>query len=246
MKTKLGIRAIVSSDWHADAVTAGEERYGDVANAARMIAAYAISSNRLASRSLFVFAGDLSNPDPPRCWRASKLATQIARLLDAAGVPSIWLTGNHDVLEDGYGSHTLMPLDAGGVSSWTRVVAEPTTLHPYDGCCVLCFPYVPRSHGYDPEAVVRDWPAIVAPPALIVGHLMIEGISVGSETKDFARGRDVFLPIDALAKKWPGVPIVNGHYHAGQLYRGVHIPGSLARLTLGEAHNSPRFLEIDL
>jgi len=251
--SRLGIRAIVSSDWHLDAVTAGEERYGDVAQAVRMVAMYAIESNRPESRSLFVFAGDLTNPDPPRCWRAVQFAVQIARRLEYAGVPSIWLTGNHDVLEDGYGSHSLMPIDGavGGVYGVrTVVVAEPGIVYPFAdgnqmGVPILCFPYVPRSHAYVPKDVVSKWAEAVT-PALVVGHLMLEGISVGSETKDFARGRDVFLPIQELRQKWPDVPIVNGHYHAGQLYRGIHIPGAVARLTLGEAHNTPRFLEIEL
>lgn len=80
-------------------------------------------------------------------------------------------------------------------------------------------------------------------PQLIVGHLMIEGIAVGSETRDMPRGRDVFLPIDSLRDHFPDAKIVNGHYHDGQMYKGVHIPGALARFTVGEAQNTPRFLE---
>jgi hypothetical protein len=245
----IGVRAIVSSDWHADAVTAGEERFDEIEETADSIATYAIRSDRPESRSLFVFAGDLTDPDPPRCWRAARLAVQIAHRLSRANIPSIWITGNHDVLEDGHGSHSLMPIDAGPGGSTARVVSKPTMVQLFDAregrddCQVLCLPYVPRSHNYDPIAFVEGR---ILKPHLVVGHLMVEGIEPGSETKDFARGRDIFLPLEVITKRWPGVPIVNGHYHAGRIFRGIHIPGSIARLTVGEVHNSPRYLEIQL
>lgn len=241
MNLYLGARAIVSSDWHADAVTAGDERFDEIEETADKIATYAIQSHQHPSPSLFVFAGDLTNPDPPRCWRAARLGVQIAHRLTAAGVPSIWITGNHDVLEDGHRSHSMMPMEGAGILSY--IVSAPNVVYPYPGCRVLCLPYVPRSHAYDPLEFVNQ---VLDQPSLIVSHLMIEGIEPGSETKDFARGRDIFLPLDELRRRWPNVPIVNGHYHAGRIFRGVHIPGSIARLTLGEVHNSPRYLEIQL
>jgi DNA repair exonuclease SbcCD nuclease subunit len=254
MISKYGVRAIVSSDWHLDAVTAGEERFADVTRAADQVANYAIESDRGDSRSLFVFAGDLTNPDPPRCWRAVEYAAQLSRRLEYHGIPSIWIAGNHDVLEDGYGSHSLMPIDTRlpqDAGAHGVVVAMPKLVFPFSystsrtrGPGILCFPYVPRSHAYVPTDVIARY--VDEEPTLIVGHLMLEGISVGSETNDFARGRDLFLPIEGLRKTWPDVPIVNGHYHEGQLYKSIHIPGSIARLTLGEANNSPRFLEIAL
>jgi DNA repair exonuclease SbcCD nuclease subunit len=235
----------VTADWHADAVTAGEERYADVEQAARVPMSYAIASDCPESRSLFVFAGDLTNPDPPRCWRAVRMAMRIAEELESHGIPTLWLTGNHDVLEDGVGSHSLMPLDVGArLNRLREVVAEPGYVTML-GVPILCLPYVARSHAYDPVEFVMNTSRALT-PALIVGHLMIKGIGPGSETKDFARGRDIFLPLDEIQRLWLDVPIVNGHYHAAQMFRRVHIPGSVARFTLGEAHNSTRFLEIDL
>lgn len=244
-----GVTAIVTADWHLDAVTAGAERYDEILTAAHAIVDRAI---HLADTRdvVFIFAGDLCDPDPPRCWRAAAAAVEIAMRLESYNIPSVWITGNHDVLEDGHGSHTLMPLKALQRYDGFRtiVVDEPKTVevtcgvHPIQ---VMCFPYVARSLSYDPAALLRGITPRI-PRHLIVSHLMLEGIGPGSEVKDFARGRDVFLPVDDLRKKFGDIPIVNGHYHTGQLYRGIHIPGSIARLTFGEATNSPRFLEIDL
>lgn len=242
------VRAIVTSDWHADAMTLGVLRYREVEEFADTVTRHTIEVDSAKTPALFVFAGDLSDPDPPRCWRASALAVSVARALSERGIPSIWITGNHDVLEDGEGSHTLMPV--GGLpQSLVHVVDRPGPVYPfrgdpeYDGLCVLCYPYTPRSHAYDPATVGLG---LSRDPELIVGHLMIEGIDAGSETKDFARGRDVFLPIDEIRSRWPTSHVVNGHYHEGKNYRGVHIPGAPLRLTLGEAANQPRYLEINL
>lgn len=244
------VRAIVTSDWHADAMTLGVLRYREVEEFADTVTRHTIGVNSAKTPALFVFAGDLSDPDPPRCWRAAGLAVKVARELAECGIPSIWLTGNHDVLEDGEGSHTLMPVDGLSSSkSAVHVVDRPGPVYPFRGdpefdeLCVLCYPYTPRSHAYDPATVGLG---LRHAPELVVGHLMLEGIDAGSETKDFARGRDVFLPIDEIRRRWPTSVIVNGHYHEGRNYRGVHIPGAPLRLTLGEAANQPRYLEIKL
>lgn len=233
-------RVIVSSDWHLDKLTAGVSRFEEVAAAANAIADYAIQSNEHERRSVFVFLGDLCNPDTSRCWKSVRVATRIATKLLAGCVPSVWMTGNHDVTEDGEGSHSLMPVDVGHPA--VHVIDYPVGLSPLPGLGILALPYVPRTHNYKPDVVVNEYKYSV-PPKLICGHLMLEGISAGSETKDMPRGRDVFLPIDTLRRKFPDAKIVNGHYHAGQMYKGVHIPGALARFTVGEAENTPRFLE---
>ncbi len=235
-------RAPVSSDWHLDNLPAGVSRFDDVAAAANAIADYAVQINTHECRTVFVFAGDLCNPDTPRCWKSVRVATRIATKLAEGCVPSVWLTGNHDVMEDGEGSHSLMPVDVGHPA--VHVVAEPCYLHVLPGLPLLCLPYVSRNNNYTPDLFLeRTIPYEKSNPKLIVGHLMIEGIAVGSETRDMPRGRDGFLPIDTLHRMCPAAKMVNGHYHDGQIYRGVHIPGALARFTVGEAQNTPRFLE---
>ncbi len=234
-------RAIVSSDWHADAVMLGVERYPEIETAVLEVVRYTIGTDD--GNTVFVFGGDLANPDNPRTLRAIRLATRVAYLLSTHDIPSIWITGNHDVMEDGLNSHTLLPLVMG--NSNVIVADSPGVYCPLAGLKVMCLPYCPRSHPYSPETYIRETSNGVS-PQLIVSHLMLDGIAVGSETKDFPRGRDVFLPTHMIAQKFPGSVMINGHYHEGQQYRGVTMPGSLARLTVGEAANTPRFLEIAL
>ena len=240
-------RMIVSSDWHADASTLGVDRYPEIESAALSIVQHTIAVDHGEERTVFVFAGDLTNPDNSRCWRAVQLATRVAYGLADHGIPSVWITGNHDIVEDGQGSSTLMPIANGNPR--ITVVDEPMLVEPHSGMGLVCFPYCARSRNYNPEHEVSLAAIALAnhdlhEPFAVVSHLMLEGISAGSETKDFPRGRDVFLPIGAIRKQWPTTIMINGHYHAGQIYREVHIPGSLARLTLGEAASSPRYLEV--
>ncbi len=40
--------------------------------------------------------------------------------------------------------------------------------------------------------------------------------------------------------------MVHGHYHQQQVFDGIHIPGSLARLTAGEEKHRPSFLVLEV
>lgn len=219
---------VITSDWHLDAVTAGFERFNDIDAAVREVVATAIAASGAAR---FVFMGDLCDPHTMRSHRATAYAIAINRTLAEHHVESWWLTGNHDVIEDGTGTSTLTPLRASGAT----VFDEPTY---YDG--VVVFPYTSRSRTYDPELYVQRWAK--EPVKLVLAHLNIPGIGPGSETKDMPRGRDVSLPLDSIKATWPKAFIFNGHYHQAQTFKGVHIPGSLARLTFGEAEITPGFL----
>lgn len=237
-------KLIVSGDWHLDAVTAGVERFADVAAAAYAAVARATELKAEGADVKFLFAGDLSDPEPPRCWRAVELATSIVMTLDANDVDSFWITGNHDVLEDGHGSSTLRPL-----TPITSVFDGPGFLPIFDGVWLVCLPYVPRTHAYSPAEFVASLPPALSEPGqkvVVLSHLMIEGIEPGSETSDFARGRDIFLPIAEIVERFPEALMFNGHYHARQNFRGVWLPGSLARLTRLEAANTPAFYEVTL
>jgi DNA repair exonuclease SbcCD nuclease subunit len=129
-------RVIVTSDWHLDKLTLGVSRFADIVDAANEVVDYAVQSNRHESRSVFVFAGDLCNPDTPRCWAAVRAATRMRAKLIEGCVPSVWLTGNHDVMEDGNGSHTLMALDDG--HPLVHVVDGPSGCRCGGGCGYCC------------------------------------------------------------------------------------------------------------
>jgi hypothetical protein len=111
----------------------------------------------------------------------------------------------------------------------------------------VALPFAPRSHAYDPGEFVRSAPCPSSQRVLVLGHLNLEGIEPGSETTDLPRGREVLFPLEACGEVYGGrALLLNGHYHRRQSYKGVQIPGSLERLTFGEAANAPGYLVVDV
>lgn len=237
-----------SSDWHADWRTAGVDRFDDV----REAVAQTVKAAREEKVSLYLFTGDLSDPDDcPRALRAVSLAIEVACELADAGIPSFWIAGNHDVIESGEGRSTLTPLAALG--GRVRVFDEPARVllpgRPKAGggapAHAVLLPYPPASRPYDPRAFLelQRGALAAASQVLVAGHLQVDGATPGDETTDMARGRDVFFPFDACDPEWL---LLGGHYHEGQVFeragRRLHVPGSMARLNHGEERVRPRFM----
>lgn len=226
------MKVVISSDWHLDAVTAGYERFEDVQSAVRRIVADSIEWGA----DYHLVLGDITDPDRARSHRAVAAAIQAADVSRSNGVTPVFVVGNHDVIEDGHGSHTLAALDAAGFD----VISRPTY---FEGTLrLLVLPYTSTAYSYDPAHFVEHAAKQLAKPHAIVGHLNIEGITPGSETLDMPRGRDVFWPLDAIDKHYPDVPIFAGHYHEPQTFGRVVVVGSPERFTFGEEHHSPRYL----
>jgi len=255
------VRILCTSDWHLDAFTAGLARFDDVARSAR-------GTVELAKRERcdgYVFLGDLADPGP-RAHRASALAIELASDLARAGIWSRWLVGNHDVVEDGSGSSTLSPLAA---AAWNRgEIGDLDAVRVWPGASsetwpdhvlAIGLPHPARGMGYSPDLFVRSladafdaeevagrWcPRL----ALIFGHLTVPGIEPGSETREMPRGREVRYPVEAIRERWgERAVMLNGHYHRS--YRRaespVIVPGSLERLTKGEARNEPGCLILEV
>lgn len=238
------MKVIACSDAHYDWSTAGLSRFDDVCAAMEFVADEAISKRA----ALFIFAGDLAEASGPGMLRGLEHAVHTASRLYAKGIPSLWLPGNHDVIEDGHRTSNLSPLRC--VPGATLADDPTLRLVAIQGdrpLIVAALPFAPRTHDYDPDAWVRAHAEPGNPrPDLVVGHLMLEGIGPGSETRDMPRGRNVFWPLAAVEQCWPDAVKVAGHYHAPQVYRGVHVVGSLVRLMRVEASNQPCYLEIDL
>jgi len=251
------MRILGTSDWHLDAFTAGLARFDDVARSAR-------GTVELAKRECcdgYVFLGDLADPGP-RAHRASALAIELASDLARAGIWSRWLVGNHDVVEDGSGSSTLSPLaavpgeirDVDHLQRPIDVWSDPTLEWLSDDVLAVALPHPARGRGYVPEEVVREeFGRRVgfegARVVLIFGHLTVPGIERGSEVLDMPRGREVRYPIEAIRERWGDRALMlNGHYHRS--YRRadgpVIVPGSLERLTKGEARNEPGCLILEV
>ena len=239
------LKLIITSDWHLDASTAGMSRFDDVKNAVESIVYEAC----IAKVDMFVFLGDLTDPDSVRSHRSVAYAVNVALGLARRGISSRWLVGNHDVIEDGSGDHTLMAfrdLDCHVSDATIRLFDRPSTEmfseHDHNDVLFVALPFTPRSHPYDPATYVStlDFPPVSR--VVVMGHLNIEGIGPGSETTDMPRGREVFFPVAAVQKRWPGALMLNGHIHKPQEFNRIYIPGSPCRFTFGEEHNSPGYI----
>ena len=237
------MKAIITSDWHLDASTAGMPRFLDVFDAVQDAVRLAVDMKVDA----FIFVGDLTDPDTQRSHASVGVAVEVAaNLWFEHGIASRWVVGNHDVIEDGSGSHTLAALrglEQGLGGNGIRVYGAPTC-ELFDGVSIVALPFTARSHAYDPAVFVREV-EVESTRVVVLSHLNIEGIESGSESSEMPRGREVFLPIGEIRKRWPKAIVVNGHYHKRQTFNGIEVTGSLERLTFGEQDNDPGFLVLE-
>lgn len=235
------LKFLACSDAHVDATTAGVSRLYDLRGALTETVAAAVESDC----RLWVFGGDWSDPDSRRAWAAATYAVEVSRAVKTAGLDELWITGNHDVVEDGNGSSTLGPLFASHAD--TKHFDRPKVIRVED-VAFLGLPYTPVCWNYDPAEEVKRLAKECkgVREVVVLGHLNVEGIAPGSETTDMPRGRDVFWPLDEIRKQLPGALLIGGHIHRRQVYEGLQIVGSLERLTLGEETNEPGYLIVEV
>jgi len=224
-----------------DAVTAGVPRFGDVRDGLADVVQQCCERQLDAA----VFCGDLCNPDAGSIvFRVLHAALLAAKQLSQAGIPSFWVAGNHDRVEDGTGRTTLSPLAI--VGELVRVVEQPER-HRVKEVDLLFLPYPSRVARYEPAAAVeRLFPGMKTNrPTVAFGHLQLDGVQLGSETRDFARGADMQWPVAEL-KRLGVRAVVGGHYHHRQTVDGVMFVGSLERLRFDEADNSPGWMLLEV
>lgn len=258
------MKLLFTSDWHLDHITASKPRLSEIRDAADQTVESAIKEGI----SHWFFLGDLMDPDCGSVsYRALEYAASVAIRLGKAGIYSHWLAGNHDVIEDGTGSTTLTPLkplqDSGRIFVYERAFTgyagtESIEDPPFEGAevdgwvpqaapllHVVALPFAATSHAYEPEKIIEStMPSKV--PMIIIGHLNVAGVIPGEETNEMPRGREVMFPREAIRKHLPNAILFNGHYHRRQVHDGVHIPGSLARLTFGEEQHHPGYLIVEV
>jgi DNA repair exonuclease SbcCD nuclease subunit len=238
------MKVLFTSDWHLDHVTDGHARFDEVAAAIDHSVKVAIEEKV----AIYVFAGDLSDPDGFAVHRAQAKAQQVATRLKNAGIRVIFVAGNHDVVEDGFGTTVLSPIAA---SEACDVFEQPGCIQFSADRYFVALPFTPRSHTYEPAAFIRQIASKMPAKArqssniIVVGHLGLAGINPGSETNEMPRGREVLWPLDELKKWFPRATLVGGHYHKAQEYKGVNIIGNLARLTHGEEKHEPSMLLLE-
>lgn len=239
------MKAVVVSDIHLDHVTHGVPRFRELRAAVHRTVDVAIEEQA----GLYIFAGDLCDPDSgSSVFRCVEVAIEAAWRLSQRGIPSIWVAGNHDVIEDGTNDTTLAPLRAMN-PDMIYVFEEPGVAKFSDAnreVYVIALPFTSTSNPYDVEAFLEAAAGTINVPrenVAVVAHLTVPGVEPGEETKEMPRGREVVLPT-AIAMKHAAL-VINGHYHRQQRTKdGVWIPGSLARLTFCEEKNDPGYLVV--
>ncbi len=235
------------SDLHGDAVTGGMKRFDDVFGFLADLDVDGIDD--------IIFCGDLADPDGVDVHACVSAFANRVDEWERTEQRVVWMIpGNHDVVEDGRGTTILDSIEMFKHAVYT----EPDVNH-IGGINIAFLPYTARAKSYDPGDVVKSWAAQKLKIDLFVGHLDIENYGPGgSETTDMPRGREVFWPLDEIARCYPGVPCVGGHYHKGDLikFRAVnaagtaarqelYIVGAPARFTFGEETHTPSYLVLD-
>lgn len=257
------MRLLVSSDWHLDAATAGVERLPELEAYVDAL----VARLRVGTFDAFVHLGDFFDPGSlQECRLSATLFSMVERVHEAVG-RSIWIAGNHDVVESSSGWSVLSPLSVASRAGWCGdpsggmaspdVLTVPTALRlDYADAIVLALPYVSRAAERDPETAERLADALAAARSrspetrlVVLGHFTIPGIVPGSE-EEMVRGRDAVFPADAIASLRPDL-VLNGHYHARQTVAcggvRIEIPGAPLRMTFGERDDGERgWLEVEL
>lgn len=248
------MKVLVTTDWHLDAVTAGIERLAEFPG-------YLEALLRAATEEvvdLVLFLGDAFDPGAmtgPR--HTSVLIDAALRLHAAARLGSVWVAGNHDVVETSEGYTTLSPLaTCSRLVPGLHVAEVPTTIlwaDPDRGkLAILALPYTARAVEMR-QGFAGVWAAAFEQaaqlsgdgvPLVVAGHMTVPGAVLGSETREMSRGRDVDFPFDEVAELNPTL-VLAGHYHKAQTVRGpggveVLIPGSPHRFTFGEREDAEK------
>lgn len=240
------MRVVASSDWHGDWTTLGVSRFSEVKKAVRQSVDYAIETKA----DVYIFLGDLADPDTGgMTFKAIGLLLDTVLRLSKHKIPFIAIAGNHDVFEDGTGATTLTPLLV-----MTRhlnsiyIVEDPTQIRFAD-CAFVCLPFTPVSRGVDLEKKTRQlWPPDTD-RVIVLSHLHVPGVTLGNETTDMPRGREVLYP---FAETVNATARLQGHYHRRQAFDPkdggppILIPGSLVRLGFGEEDHEPSFMSLEL
>ena len=217
---------------------------------------------------LVIFAGDAYKDRSPAPTFQREWDQRIMQL-SAAGIPTLLLTGNHDISPSTGRAHALQEFDSLSVPH-VRVLSKPAFLKPEDleglPVQVLALPWVSRSGmmanldlsemdlneiynqlGERLSELVTNWLDDADPslPIILAAHASVEGAQYGTE-RMVMLGRDLVLP-PALVKDDRLDYVALGHIHKPQnLNENAHppviYPGSIERVDFGEANDEKFFI----
>lgn len=263
------MRILATSDWHLDATTAGLARLPEL----EAYVSYLVAAVRTEKVDLVLHLGDVL--DPGHLFESMyqrNLLEYAASLTKAATYGSLWIPGNHDVLDTDTPLSTLSALecvsrhwqtrplrteDEVGVPHWLSVVQEPK-VSLYPGVAVLCLPYVSRAWTMSVfnkdrlkgalEAAARVRKA-GSRKLVVISHLSLPGMHPGSED-EMPHGREVPFPVEEVKALKPDL-VLQGHYHEPQEVDvsglKVQVVGAPLRFTFGERKGAPRgYVLVDL
>ena len=242
------------SDIHLDAVTAGKSRKAEVL-------AFIENVFHLAQKhgaDLVIFSGDAHNPGRllDSLYAAEMIRYVFAFVRSALAPVFIAVAGNHDVIDTSElylqsPVTTLTPLRAAAIACLAPELMR--RVHVFDradsrsvvpGWSVLGLPYISRAHSHqqpsweDHAFHCAQRQVDEGDKLIVVGHRIVPGAVMSSESQEMARGQEQLFPATRVAALKPAL-VINGHYHARQTveFEGlqIQIPGSPLRFTFGEA-----------
>ena len=217
---------------------------------------------------MVIFAGDAYKDRNPAPTFQREWGRRIMRL-SRAKIPTILLTGNHDIAPSQQRAHAIQEFDTLEVP-YVHVVYQPTLLGPneLDGLPVqvLAIPWITRAgvasllentpaDEKDPNKIIEDAIANLIQtaiqaldpnlPAILAAHASISGAVFGNE-QTIKLGRDVLLP-PGLVRDPHFDYVALGHVHRFQDmnpdgYPPVVYPGSIERVDFGEVREEKGFV----
>ena len=217
---------------------------------------------------LVIFAGDAYKDRAPAPTFQREWGRRLMRL-SKAGIPTILLTGNHDISPSQRKAHAMQEFDT-LAPEHIRVVSSLRLLTPADleglPVQVLAIPWITRAgvmqsisagetEEEDPLRVIEngvsDWISLALSetdpsiPTILTAHASVAGAKLGNE-QEIKIGRDVILPLGLVSNpRFDYVAL--GHIHRHQdLNLGSHppvvYPGSIERVDFGEVNEEKGFV----
>ncbi len=217
---------------------------------------------------LVIFAGDAYKDRSPAPTFQREWDRRIMRL-SHAGIPTLLLTGNHDISPSTGRAHAIQEFDSLEIPH-IQVLSKPTflTSEELEGLPVqvIALPWVFRSgmmanmdlSGLETKEIIdqlgerlgellQNWLADADPdlPIILTAHASVEGAQYGNE-RMVMLGKDLVLP-PALVKDTRLDYVALGHIHKPQnLNEGQHppviYPGSIERVDFGEVNDEKFFI----